>query len=90
MNTSSEATLRAITFMKVRLDTPDRRHNAMSDLMLDQAFNDDAEMALMLNGLTNLVTHLLVRLERPPRQPCRKPWTTSRSDISSRPAVGGT
>ena len=54
----------AVILMRVQVDTPDQRLDPMADLMLEQAFTSDEEMALLLSGMSNLAQHLLVKLEQ--------------------------
>ena len=64
MDTGSQATLLAVILMRVQLDRPDQRLDPMADLMLEQVFTSDDEMALLLSGMSNLAQHLLVKLEQ--------------------------
>ena len=54
----------AIILMSVQFDTPDQRLDPMADLMSEQAFTSDEEMALLVSGMSNLAQHLLVKLEK--------------------------
>ena len=54
----------AVILMRVQVDTLDQRLDPMADLMLEQAFTSDEEMALLLSGMSNLAQHLLVKLEQ--------------------------
>ena len=64
MDTGSQATLLAVILMRVQLDRPDQRLDPMADLMLEQVFTSDDEMALLRSGMSNLAQHLLVKLEQ--------------------------
>jgi chemotaxis response regulator CheB len=64
VDSKSEATIRAVTFIRVQLDTPDQRLNPMSDMMLEQALTSDEELAVLMSGMNNLVLRLLVKLEK--------------------------
>ena len=64
MDTRSQATLLAVILMRVQVDTPDQRLDPMADLMLEQAFTSDEEMALLVSGMSNLAQHLLGKLEK--------------------------
>ena len=54
----------AVILMRVQVDTPDQRLDPMADLMLEQAFTTDEEMALLVSGMSNLAQHLLGKLEK--------------------------
>ena len=54
----------AVILMRVQLDRPDQRLDPMADLMLEQVFTSEDEMALLLSGMSNLAQHLLVKLEQ--------------------------
>jgi len=54
----------AIIVMSVQSDTPDQRLDPVADLRLEHAFTSDEEMSLLLSGMSNLVHHLIVRLEQ--------------------------
>jgi transcriptional regulator CtsR len=64
VDTRNQATLLAVILMRVQVDTPDQRLDPMADLMLEQAFTSDEEMALLLSGMSNLAQHLLVKLQQ--------------------------
>jgi hypothetical protein len=64
VDTGSQATLLAVILMRVQLNTRDQRLDPMADLMLEQAFTSDEEMALLMSGMFNLAQHLLVKLEQ--------------------------
>ena len=54
----------AVILMRVQVDTHDQRLDPMADLMLEQAFASDEEMALLVSGMSNLAQQLLVKLEQ--------------------------
>ena len=54
----------AVILMRVQVDTHDQRLDPMADLMLEQAFASDEEMALLVSGMSNLAQRLLVKLEQ--------------------------
>ena len=62
--TKKQATLRAVTLMKVMLDTPsDPLDNPMSAMMLQEAFASDEDLAMLVSGMSSLTVWLLVKLE---------------------------
>ena len=54
----------AVILMRVQMNTRDQRLDPMADLMLEQAFISDEEMAMLMSGMSNLAQHLLVKLEQ--------------------------